>query len=406
MERIQLDQRKTMLKRTYKIGIVGTGFIARGLMNVLTQSYSGRLAVSRVLTRRDFAIDDLPLDRSLLTSDVEDVIKASDLVVISTGDAIHGAAAAEKILKAGLPIVTMDAELQLTCGTELSKLGRFVEAEGDQPGVLAALVEDARAMGFRPLVYGNVKGFLNLNPAFADMGYWAKKQGQRLQQVVAMTDGTKVQIEQALVANAFGAKIVGRGLSAIPCKNIGEGALRLARMSEEMSQPISDYIVCAGDTGSVFMVSTYEGSHQSALQYMKLGPGPHYLLTRPFHLCYLEIPKTILRVLEHRDWDFNNGRAPSAQVVAVAKQKLQAGSKIAAALGSFEFRGEAVRIADYPGAVPICLLQNAVLKRDLDEGQIVDFKDVSLPESRALAMWQKTVRETVAEREVEPVRVR
>ena len=42
--------------------------------------------------------------------------------------------------------------------------GLLSEAEGDQPGCLAALAEDAVATGFQPLVYCNMKAFLNRDP--------------------------------------------------------------------------------------------------------------------------------------------------------------------------------------------------------------------------------------------------
>ena len=105
----------------------------------------------------------------------------------------------------------MDAELQITSGTYLSTLGVLTEAEGDQPGALAALHREALAMGFRPLVYGNLKGYLNHQPKLEDMQYWAQFQGISLDQVTAFTDGTKLQIEQVLVANGLGATIACRG---------------------------------------------------------------------------------------------------------------------------------------------------------------------------------------------------
>lgn len=69
----------------------------------------------------------------------------------------------------------MDAELHVTTGSYLTrKPGLITEAEGDQPGCLAALKEEALAMGFQILAYGNIKGFLKLNPSRDDMQYWSR----------------------------------------------------------------------------------------------------------------------------------------------------------------------------------------------------------------------------------------
>ena len=69
------------LRNTYHIGIIGTGFIARGLMQAI--KYHPRLEVSSVLTRRNFeSISDFPLDKKLLTHSVDQLIRDCDLVVV------------------------------------------------------------------------------------------------------------------------------------------------------------------------------------------------------------------------------------------------------------------------------------------------------------------------------------
>ncbi len=374
-----------------KIGIIGTGFIARGLMYAL--KYHPELQVSRVLTRRDpETIGEFPVEKESLTHSVEDVIEASELVVECSGDVIHGTEMSEKVLKAGLPLVTMNSELQTVSGTELSKLGTLVEAEGDQPGSLAALDREVRDMGFEPIVYGNIKRFLNLNPTRDEMEYWSKRQGISLDQVTAFTDGTKVQIEQTLVANALGATIACRNLSGIPCKALEDGATRLAEIADGIGTPISDYVLSSMAPAGVFIVGKHTAEQKPYLEYLKLGSGPYYVILRPHHLCHLEIPRTIVEVLKGNERVmFNNGPAPTVQVVAVAKHAIEKGERVRRGLGSFEVRGEAVKIKNCPEGVPIGLLQDAVFVRSVGEGQIVTFADVELPKSRALEFWKQTL---------------
>ena len=71
---------------------------------------------------------------------MDEAIEQSDIVIECTGDVAYGAEAAVAVLGAGKPLVTIDAELQITVGSALARRGYITEAEGDQPGCLAALL--------------------------------------------------------------------------------------------------------------------------------------------------------------------------------------------------------------------------------------------------------------------------
>ena len=377
--------------RKYHIGIIGTGFIARGLLYSL--KYRPQIEVSSILTRRPIkTIKNLPVEDKLFTHNIERVIRKSDLVVECTGDAVHGTEMVEQVLKAGIPVVTMNPELQITSGTILSQMGTLIEAEGDQPGTLAALDAEVRSMGFKPIVYGNIKGFLNLNPALKEMQYWAKQNGISLPQVTAFTDGSKVQIEQALVANGLCATIVDRGLAGIKCKNYEDGASRLGELADKVGEPISDYVLSPGSPAGVFIVAKHDKEQAPYLKYLKLGDGPNYTIVKPYHLCHLEIAGTITKVLlGDTSYSFNNGRSPTIQVMAVTKREIRAGETIERGLGGFDVRGEAVKIRDFAEAVPITLIHKAEFVKTVGEGQVVTFEDVRLPETRALTMWEEVL---------------
>ncbi|MCH7951803.1 NAD(P)-dependent oxidoreductase [Patescibacteria group bacterium] len=378
--------------RKYHIGIIGTGFIAKGLMHSLLHRQN--LEISRVLTRRAIkTITDFPVAKKKLTNAIEELIRSADLVVECTGDVIHGTEMAETVLKAGLPVVTMNPELQITSGTILSQMGTFIEAEGDQPGALAALDAEVKSMGFKPIVYGNIKGFLNHNPTLEEMRYWAKKQSISLTQVVNFTDGTKLQIEQTLVANGLGATIACQGLTGVIFKNHEDGANRLVEIADAIGEPISDYVLSSASPAGVFIVAKLDKTQSFYIKHLKMGPGPNYIFTRPYHLCHLEIGKTIQKVLTgDTSYSFNNGPNPTIQVMAIAKRDVKAGEYIQRGIGGFVVRGEAVKIHDRPDGVPIGLLHKAELVKPVKKGKIVTFGDVRLPNTRALEMWWQTLK--------------
>ncbi len=367
-----------------RVGVSGTGMISRCFVRLIMQHYP-ELRISRVLTRRKVdALSDFPLPGAL-TNSIDDLVEHSDLIVECSGDVFFGTKVIERAFEAGLPVVTVNAELQVTTGSWLAGKGLLTEAEGDQPGSLAALHEDAVQMGFKPLVYGNMKGYLDHNPTREDMAYWSKRQGISIEQTTSFTDGTKVQIEQVVVGNGFGATISKPGLEGLGSTDLNRSANVLGLIAEAAGQPIVDYVIPSGyPAGGVFLVCRHDEIQAPALEYFKLGSGPYYLLTRPFHLCSLEVGKTVRRVLAGGGVLLNNSTKPTLGVAAIAKRAMKPGETIVRGIGGFDVRGEAVRLVEEPDHVPIGLLRHTVLKRALEPGQMITFDDIEIQPSRVL----------------------
>jgi len=373
--------------KKYKIGIIGSGFIASGLARLLEQHDS--YILEKVLTRSDISKrNDFP-QKGVLTNNLDELISSCDLIVECSGDAIYATDSIDKILKADIPVVTMNSEFHVTCGSYFVDKGLVTEAEGDQPGVEAILHEEALSMGFKPVAYVNIKGFLNENPSREDMEYWGDKSNLSLEMVTSFTDGTKVQIEQVLVANGLGACIAKEGLLKIKSDSMLEGGTLLANKAKELGCPISDYVLSPKLPAGVFLIVEHKEEQQDSLRYYKLGDGPYYVLERTYHLCHLEIVKTIKRVLSGGGVLLNNGENPKLSVAAIAKHDISSGYTIKKAIGSFDLRGEAIYIKNHPNHVPIGLLADVKFIRDVKEGEIVTFDDVELPDTLALKVWDK-----------------
>lgn len=370
-----------------RIGLVGTGFIASGFAR-LVHNHATDLTLSAVLTRRPLAPPDgFPFPEQL-THSVQELLDKSDLIVECSGDVLHATSVIDAALRAGKPVVTMNSEFHVTTGSWFADKGLLTEAEGDQPGCIAALHEEAVMMGFKPIVYGNMKGFLNHLPKPEEMAYWSGKQGISIEQTTSFTDGTKIQIEQAFVANGFGATITRQGMEGPSAVDVNKTAIELARFAAELGQPIADYMLAPGKAG-VFVVGTHDAEEWKALNYLKLGDGPYYVLVKNFHLCQYEIVKTVRRVINGGGVLLNNSTHPTLSIVGIAKTALPVGTRIDRAIGGFQVRGEAARIQDVPGHVPMGLIQNAVITRPVEAGQILSFDDVELPDSLALDISRK-----------------
>ncbi len=378
-----------------RIGVIGTGFVARHFIRELQRRGAGRLG--RVLTRRALdRMDGWP--DGCLTQSLDALLESADIVFASTGDAPYLARLAGRVLAAGRPLVTLDAEVQVALGSAFAGRGYLTEAEGDQPGSTARLAHEARQMGFRPLVYGNMKGFLNHTPTLDEMRYWAARQGISLPMVTAFTDGTKLQIEQWLIGNFAGADIMREGLLGLATADLGAAAQTLGEAAVHHGRPLTDYIIAKGLPHGVFIVAAHDPGQAAALRHLKMGDGPHYLLEQPFALVHLEVFRTLERVASGEPPLLHNTAPPRLAVAAVAKRELLPGEPIARGCGSFELRGSAVRIADQPDHLPIGLANCLRLRRRVAAGDMLTLDDVEVDVADAdvMTLWQGIVTASLA----------
>ncbi len=377
----------------YKIGVIGSGFIAKGLINLLDKSEN--YEITAILTRTKIADRVDIRQKNLLTNSLEDLLKESELIVESTGDAIYATETIDLILQNNIPVVTMNSEFHVTTGSYYIDKGLVTEAEGDQPGSQAALREDVLAMGFKPLVYSNIKGFLNHNPTKEDMEYWGKKSGISLDMVTSFTDGTKVQIEQVFVANGFDLNIAQEGLLGLENDNMQDGGNDLANYAKKLGTPISDYLLSLKLPAGVFIVAEHDKEQQASLKYYKMGDGPYYVIERPFHLCHFEILKTVDRVLKGGGVLLDNGTNPKLSIATIAKRDIEAGEVVKKGIGSFDVRGIAIKIVNHPNHVPIGLMANVKFKKSVKAGELITFEHINLPDSLALRRWNELHRNVI-----------
>jgi len=387
---------RTKKKETKNIGIIGTGFISKGFVFAL-ENYKD-LSISKILTRRVIqSCGDFP-KKEVLTNSLDDLIENSDLVLECSGDVIHATEVIDKVLKAGKPIVTMNAEFHVTTGSYFVGKGIVSEAEGDQPGSLAVMHENITQMGFKPLVYGNVKGFYDPDPTEKDMRYWSKKQGISLAMVTASTDGTKLHYEQALVANKFGATIIKDGMLGLTTNDVESSAFDFLKHMNGSKQPISDYVINGKSSIRVFVVAEGDPRQKESMSYLKMGDGPNYFFHQDMILCHLEIIKTIRRILNGGDILLDNSKYPTISVAAFAKHDLHKGYKIDHPIGNFDIRGQAINIKRNQDHIPLGLLSDIVFKRDVKKGNMICWDDIEISDSLALKAWNNIVKELISKK--------
>jgi predicted homoserine dehydrogenase-like protein len=372
--------------RPVHIGIVGTGFISRHFAWSVHDTEG--FTVSRVLTRRPIDSCRDHLNHELLTDSLHELLDNSDVLFECSGDPIYATDVVDAACQAGVPVVTMNTELHVTTGSYFVGRGLISETEGDQPGCQAALLKEVLELGFRPLVYGNMKGFQNFAPTLDEMKYWSKRQGTSVSMTTSFTDGTKIQFEQALVANGCGATFAVPGMLGIESDEVRSGAEKLAAAAKELGMPISDYLLSPKLTHGVFIVAEHDEPHHDSLRYYKMGEGPYYTIIRPNIFVHLEVMKTIKRVVREGRILLDNSALPRVSVSTVAKRELEPGAIIKHGIGSFDVRGVGVEISQNAGHLPIGLLSGARLTQRIEAGETLKLADVEIPNSLALRAWQ------------------
>lgn len=302
---------------------------------------------------------------------VDVMVEASDRIWA----AYHHARTA---LEQGSHVVLMNTEVDLVFGPLLARLAASrglvsTSDAGDQHGVLARMIDEITLWGFKVVQAGNVKGFLNRHATQAELVEEAAKRNLALRKCCAFTDGTKLNIEMAVLANGFGylPSEVGMAGPAITKVDAAMTVFDLESLAE-MSGGV-DYVLGAEPGGGVYVIARCDDPVQHPyLEYYKVGKSPFYLFKRDHHLCHLETTTAVGRAFLHCDPILQPWAGRVTEVYAFAKTNLTAGTEIVAGIGGDQFYGQIAptRQGVSNEWVPIALLDSesdpARLERPLD----------------------------------------
>lgn len=230
---------------------------------------------------------------------------------------------------------------------------------GTRHGALATLIPEAVIMGFDIIQAG----------------------------CCAREDHTRLNLELAVLANAFGFLPPPKGMTGPRINTIAE-ALNAFDFSAYDQIPRIDFITGHLPAGTVYLIvkpnEDLPPDQAAHLEDYDMGKGPCYLLQRPYCLGHLETPKTILGAAAGQSI-LSSGR-PTCDVYAHAGQDLKAGSTITSALHSREIIGRVAPL--HPDGVPIALLEREItLKTDVAKDQPLTFDDLNLPDCDLTHLW-------------------
>ena len=379
-----------------KIGLVGCGCMGRAITYQVhaTPGFSLAWACDQDLSVAQETVALAP--GAVAGSDLFALLEEHPIDVFveatnSIGDAAEYCLAA---LDHGAHVVLMNAEVDLALGPLLAhkaaeKNLTVTSDAGDQHGVLASMIDEATLMGFDIVQAGNIKGFLNRYATPESIREEAAKRNLSATQCCAYTDGTKLHIEMAVLANALGYLPPNGGMLGPRAATVQE-ALHLFDFESYGSTPRIDYLLGAEPGGGVYLVvkpkADLPAEQAFYLNYYKLGDGPYYLLYRPYHLCHLETPKAILAAAQGRP--ILRTTSQTCEVYAHAKKDLPADSPIQHAIGSAELYGLVAPLSD--SRIPISLLEApTILKKPLQKDDPLTPGHLELPDSTLTKLWRE-----------------
>lgn len=394
-----------------RVGLVGAGYMGRGIaLQILSGMVGMRLVAvsSRRIAEatRTFAAagvesvctvetvgqleDAIARKKSVITDDAMLLCRAEniDAIIDATCEVDFGAQVALEAIQHGKHVIMMNAELDSTVGPILKvyadKAGVVLTyADGDEPGVAMNLFRFVKTIGYKPVLMGQIKGFLDRYRNPSTQQAFAEKHGQKPAMVASYADGTKLCIESVIMANATGFKPAVRGMYGHTCAHVKD-LLTLFSPDDLLRGGIVDYALGAEPHTGAFVVGYNEHPiNRQYMNYFKMGEGPFYMFYTPFHLPHLQISLSVARAVLFQDPTLTPLAGPVCDTTAFAKRDLKAG-EVLDGMGGFTCYGliDTYEVTQEHNLLPIVLSGGCVLQRNIAKDQAISYADVTLPAGR------------------------
>ncbi|MEM6966786.1 MAG: Gfo/Idh/MocA family oxidoreductase [Bacteroidota bacterium] len=402
--------------QSIRVGIVGIGSIGRGLAHQVHHTPGFELTgLADIDTERAIQCAKyLGLDYAIVNSYAQ-MKKArrrkkvaitthgmliaqndeNDVFIESSNAIVAGAKFALKAIQTGTHVVMMNYEAELMYGPYLLHQARqhgvvYTCADGDQPTVIKKLVDDLTFWGFDLVMAGNIKGYLDRYTNPTKIKLEADKRNLDHKMCSAYTDGSKLNVEMAVLANGLNLMTHRTGMQGPQAKSIYDVFKHFDFPSiYQDRQPVVDYILGAVPKGGVFAIGYTEDKFQ---QYTlgwyppEMGPGPFYLFYRPYHLGHIEALNGVVEAVLDQSSRLQPKFGMKTNVFTYAKKNLKAG-EILDGLGGYTCYGLIENLSNTipHDGLPICLSDGVRLKYAKPKDSRITLDDIEIPRQQETA---------------------
>ena len=409
-----------------RAGIVGAGQMGRGMVtqmarmkgimpaivsdikfeNVINAFHYAGISDEDIAVAKNLAEANRYMEQGkYVATENSDLISQANLVEVAidvTGVPEVGVKIAIDAMNNKKHVVMMDVETDVAIGSYLKKLGDqngviYTGSAGDEPGAVMELYSFARAMGMEVVVMGkgkNNKLDYDCNPDSVLEEATRRKMSPRM--LTSFKDGTKTMVEMTAMSNATGFipdVIGGHGPSASPkdrCADLNE-LFKLKKDGGILNQHgVVEYV--NGIAPGVFVTVTTDNDEIAyQMGYHSMGPGPLWTLYRPYHLCNLETPLTVAKIVIDGEPTIIPLDGPVSECIAVAKRDLKAGETIDGIGGYTTYGSIATAEETYKSGYVVYALvnKNTRMKCDVKKGTLLTLDMVELDTSTQLYQVRK-----------------
>ncbi len=424
---IPLLDRLTALDTPVRVGIIGIGSIGKGLV-FQTFHTPGMAPVAIADIRVDRAIECaewLGLDFQIVENrtDLEQAIDSNKLAVCESGELVasagpmdvliessnavyQGAVHAQTALETDKHVVMMNYEAELMYGPYLLELAKhhgrvYTCADGDQPTVIKRLIDGITLWGFDIVMGGNIKGFLDRYTNPTKIAPEADKRNLDHKMCSSYTDGSKLCVEMAVLANAINGRTTQPGMLGHRASSVLDifELIDFPGIWQKGDRPLVDYLLGATPKGGVFVIGhTDDPFQQYTLSWFPpdMGPGPFYVFYRPYHLGHIEAMHGVAEAYLDNSARLQPRFGMKTNVYCYAKKDLKPGDLLDG-MGGYTNYGLIENIEDNvakPG-LPQLLSENVRVARDIPKDQKILLSDCEFPHSEpASLLYQDALRIT------------
>jgi len=344
---------------------------------------------------------------TFVTDDAEKMIASDhiDIVIDSTGSPAAGIRHALMCIDHRKHIIMVNVEADVLAGPLLARKAAeagviYSMASGDQPALIAELVDWARTIGLEVVCAGKGTKYLPIYHQSTPETVWGHY-GFSEEQVAggdfnaqmfnSFLDGTKSALEMAAVSNACDLNPPSNGLEFPPCgvddlphvfRPLSEGGILTQKGTVEVVSSVER------DGRPVFrdlrwgVYAVFEAPSQYVIDcFAQYGlktdsTGKYAAMYKPYHLIGLELGISVASIAVRGEATGATGDW-KGDVVATAKRTLKVGEKLDGE-GGFTVYGKLMTATDSLklGALPIGLAHNMILNKDIPAGKPVCWSDV------------------------------
>lgn len=402
-----IKTRLQSLEKEIRVAVIGIGSIGKGLVYQVNAT-PGMKPVALADIYINKAIDCakwLQLDYQVVNtlSDLNYAIQRGKVAITDNGEllassglvhvmiessnaVLQGALHALKAIQNHQHVVMMNFEAEMMYGPVLLKAADeegvvYTCADGDQPTVIKRMIDEIELWGLDIVMAGNIKNYLDRYTDPIKIAPEADKRTLDHKMCSSYTDGTKLCVEMAVLANAINGKTAIPGMFGHKMKHVNE-IFNYVNFDEvwDRKHPLVDYVLGSEPKGGVFVVAhTTDKFQQYTFNWFPpdVGPGPYYVFSRPYHLGHIEAMLCVAEAYLDGTARLQPIHGMRTNVHSYAKRDLKAGD-ILDGMGGFNSYGLIENLTDEqltPG-LPILLNDNLKLIRDIAKDQRIGLGDV------------------------------